>query len=146
MNSEPMPYKMLEDIAIADIAFEATGKTLEEVFESCANAFSDISANVKKIQPKVKKEIKVQAETMEDLLYNFLSELIYLKDVEQLLFAKYEVKINRTKNYQLEAVAYGQNLNEIKSELRDDIKAVTLHMFEVRRTEKGWRAQVILDI
>ena len=141
-----MPFKMLEDIAIADIAFEATGKTLEEVFESCADAFSDISANVEKIQPKIKKEIKIEADTIENLLYNFLSELIYLKDAEQLLFAKYEAKIKRTKNYQLVATAYGQNLNVIKSELRDDIKAVTLHMFEVKQTEKGWRAQVILDI
>jgi len=137
---------MLEDIAIADIAFEATGKTMEEVFESCADAFSDISANVKKIQPKIKKEIKVEGETIEELLYNFLSELIYLKDVEQLLFAKYEVKIKRTKNYELIVTAYGQNLNEIKKELRNDVKATTMHMFEVKQTEKGWRAQVVLDI
>src|SRR3989344_3742884 len=141
-----MPYKMLEDIAIADIAFEATGKTMEEVFESCAIAFSDISANVKKIQSKIKKEIKLSAGMIEDLLYNFLSELIYLKDAEQLLFAKYEVKIKQTKNYELVVTAYGQNLNEIKKELKDDVKAVTMHMFEIKQTEKGWRAQVILDI
>jgi len=141
-----MPYKLLEDIAIADIAFEATGKTMEEVFESCAIAFSDISANVKKIQSKIKKEIKLSAGMIEDLLYNFLSELIYLKDAEQLLFAKYEVKIKQTKNYELVVTAYGQNLNEIKKELKDDVKAVTMHMFEIKQTEKGWRAQVILDI
>lgn len=141
-----MSYKLLEDIAIADIAFEATGKTMEEVFESCADAFSNISANAKKIQPKVKKEIKVQGDTIEELLYNFLGELIYLKDVEQLLFAKYEVKIKKTKNYELIASAYGQNLNEIRKELKDDVKAVTMHMFEVKQMEKGWKARVILDI
>lgn len=141
-----MSYKLLEDIAIADIAFEATGKTIEEVFESCADAFSNISANAKKIQPKVKKEIKVHGDTIEELLYNFLGELIYLKDVEQLLFSKYEVKIKKAKNYKLVASAYGQNLKEIKKELRDDIKAVTMHLFEVKQTEKGWKARVVLDI
>jgi len=141
-----MSYRLLEDIAIADVAFEATGKTLEELFESCAIAFSDISANVKKIQPKIKKEIKVESETIEDLLYNFLSELVYLKDVEQLLFAKYEVKIKRVKNYELIVSAYGQNLNEIRSELRNDVKAVTMHQFQVKQIGKGWQARVVLDI
>ena len=141
-----MPYKLLEDIAIADIAFEATGKTLGELFESCAIAFSDISANVKKIQPKVKKEIRIDADTIENLLYNFLGELIYLKDAEQLLFVKYQVKIKRTKNYELAATAYGQNLSEIRKELRNDVKAVTMHYFGIKQEGNIYKATVVLDI
>ena len=141
-----MSYKLLEDIAIADIAFEATGKTLEELFESCAIAFSEISANRKKIKPKIKKVIKVEGETIENLLYNFLSELIYLKDVEQILFAKYEVTIKHTQNYELNVTAYGQNLNEIKKELKDDVKAVTMHLFSIKQEGNIYKATVVLDI
>ncbi len=141
-----MTFKYLENIAIADIALEATGKTLDSLFESCALAFSDISANIKKIKPKIKKEIKIESDTIENLLYNFLSELIFLKDAEQLLFSKYEVKISKTKNYQLNAIAHGEQIDKERHELKDDVKAITFHMFEVKQTDKGWRAQVILDI
>jgi len=141
-----MPFKLLEDIAIADVAFEATGKTIEELFVSCADAFSFISANPGKIQPKDRVEIKVDAENIQDLLYNFLSELIFIKDTDQMLFGKYEVKIRRTKNYQLTAWAYGEKIDSARHELKDDVKAVTLHMFEVKQTEKEWQAKVILDI
>ena len=141
-----MPYELLEDIAIADIAFNATGKTLEELFESCAIAFSEISANRKKIRPKIKKEMKMESETVEDLMYNFLSELIYLKDAEQLLFSKYEIKITKSDKFQLEATAFGEKIDKEKHELKDDVKAVTMHMFEVQQVEEGWKAKVILDI
>ena len=141
-----MPYKLLEDIAIADIAFEATGKTLEELFESCAVAFSEISANRKKIKPKIKKEIKIESETIEDMLYNFLSELIYLKDAEQLLFSKYEMKIQRTKNYQLVVNAYGEKIDSKKHELKDDVKAVTMHLFSIKQEGNIYKATVVLDI
>ena len=68
-----MSYKFLEDISLADVAFEASGKTLEELFESAALATTNVMIkDLKTIKPKIKKKIKLHASTVENLLHDFL--------------------------------------------------------------------------
>jgi SHS2 domain-containing protein len=141
-----MSYKFLEDIAIADVAFEATGKNLEELFVSCALATTEVMVDLKDLSTKIKKEIKIENKDIEILLYEFLSELIFLKDAESLLFSKFDVKIKENKNYELAAKIAGDKINPEKQELKADVKAVTMHMFEVKKIDKGWKARIILDI
>lgn len=142
-----MSYKFLEDIAIADVAFEATGKTLEELFESVALAVTNTQVkDLKSVKQKVSKEIKVESDSIEMLLFNFLQELIFLKDAELLLFSKFTIKITEDKKYKLKVKAYGEKLNMKKHELLVDVKAVSLHNFKVQETKSGWEANVILDV
>jgi|SRR3989344_7714101 len=136
-------FKYLEDIAIADIAFEAYGKTLNELFENAAYAFFDITANPKTIQQKIKKTIRLKNHDVKDLLYNFLSELIFLKDSQQLIFSKIKVDI---KNNNIAAVLFGDKINPKKQELRNDIKAVTLHLFNLEKMKNNYKATVVVDI
>ena len=93
-----MPYKYLPEIAIADIAFDATGKTLPQLFNSCALATTEVMVrNIKDVREKVKREIVVESDTVELLLFNFLQEIIYYKDADMLLFGKYDIKISEDK-------------------------------------------------
>ena len=138
-----MKFKYLEKVAIADIAFEAYGKTLNEVFENSAYAFFDITCNPKTIKQKIKKEIKLKDKDEKTLLYNFLSELIFLKDSKQLIFNKIKVAI---KNNKLKATLYGDKIDYEKQELRNDIKAITFHLFNLEKTKKGYKATVVVDI
>lgn len=141
-----MSYKFFSDIAIADVAFEATGKTLEEMFESAALAVTNTMVkDLKSVRHRVKKKISVKDEKVDMLLFNFLQELIFYKDSKKLLFSKFTVKIKR-KPFQVSCIAEGEELDMKKHELLVDVKAVTLHKFEVEETSRGWRAQVILDI
>jgi len=142
-----MPYKFLEDIAIADVAFEATGKSSEELFESAALAVTNTQVkDLKSVKHKVSKEIKVESDSIEMLLFNFLQELIFYKDAELLLFNKFDIKITQNKKYKLKVNAYGEKLDMKKHELLVDVKAVSLHNFKVEESEKGWKADVILDV
>ena len=136
-------FKYLEDVAIADIAFEAYGKTLNEVFENSAYAFFDMTCNPKTIKQKIKKVVNIKAENEQDLLYNFLSELIFLKDSKQLIFSKVKVNI---KNNELEATLFGDKINPEKQELRNDIKAVTMHMFNLEKVKDYYKVTVVVDI
>jgi len=139
-------YKILEKIATADIAFEAYGKNLNELFENSAFAVFEISANVKKISSKIKKTIKLENENVEDLLFDFLSEIIFLKDRDYIIFNKSTVKIDKNKNYKLKAEAFGEKISHEKHELKMDIKAITLHMFKVEKTKQGYKALVVVDV
>ena len=142
-----MPYEFLEDLAIADVAFEATGKTIEELFESAALAVNNTQVkDLKSVKQKISKEIKVESDSIEMLLFNFLQELIFLKDTELLLFSKFDIKITQGKKYKLKSKAYGEKLDMKKHELLVDVKAVSLHNFKVEETKEGWKADVILDV
>ncbi len=142
-----MPYKFLEDIAVADVCFEASGKTIEELFESSGLATTNtMIKTLKKISPKTKQKISVSADTIENLLFKFLEEIIFLKDARQLVFSKYKIKITKGKNYKLKCEALGEKLNMKKHDWLVDVKAVTWHLFEVKQEKNIWRARVILDI
>jgi len=139
-------YKFIENEAIADIAFEAYGKDLNELFENSALAVFESSAEIKTIKPKIKKEIRLSNEKIDDLLFDFLSEIIYLKDKDSVIFSKSMVNIEENKKYKLTAVLEGENINQEKHTLLNDVKAVTLHLFKVEKIKDQWRAHIILDI
>ena len=106
-----MPYRFLEDIATGDAAFEAEGRTLEELFVEAAVTTFEV-----------------------------------MVDTKAVLFCKFNVNIKKNDAYELKARASGENINQQKHSLRSDVKAVTFHMFEVKKTEENWSARVILDI
>lgn len=137
-----MPYKYLENVAIADVCFEAKAKTVEELFEECALATSEVMVNTKTVKQKIKKTIQLKSDSIDNLLFDFLSEIVFMKDTDSLLFSKFAVKI---KKFSLEATLEGDKISK-EQELRNDVKAVTLHMFEVKKEEGAWFARMVLDI
>lgn len=142
-----MSYKYLEDVSIADVAFVAEGKTLDEMFESAGLAVTNTMVkDLNSVKPKVKKTIKLKADNVEKLLFNFLQEFVYWKDKSLLLFSKINVKVNEKEGaYSLSASLAGDKLDMKKHELLVDVKAVTWHLFEVKKKGK-WKCRVVLDI
>jgi SHS2 domain-containing protein len=143
-----MPYKYLEEIAIADVAFEAWGSTLEELFKAAADATMNVMVvDLNTITDREKRSIELEEGDLDLLLFNFLQELIYYKDAQKLLLRVDNIHIEKTQTgFKLRAQVFGEELNPEKHDLRVDVKAVTLHQFQVKKTSEGWRAQVILDI
>lgn len=141
-----MSFKFLEDIAIADVAFEASGKNLEQLFESAALATTQVMVELKTISRDVSKPITIKAKDVDKLLRDFLDEIIFIKDSDLLVFAKFDIKIKKNGSYELKANAYGEKLDMKKHKFGVDVKATTMHMFEVKKEATGWKARVILDI
>ncbi len=143
-----MSYHYLEDVSIADVAFEARGKTLNELFMNAALAVTNTMVkNVKTVDRIVVKNVDLEADSLEMLLYRFLQELVFYKDAELLLFSEYAVDVRQeTETCRLKAVLRGEELSLEKHELAADVKAVSLHNFKVQKIAKKWRAEVILDV
>lgn len=140
-----MKYKFLEDVAIADIAFIAYGKDLNKLFENTALALSDCMVNLKGLKNKIKKEISLKSDKLDILLYDFLSELIFIKDTDGLLFSKYKVNIDE-KNISLRAICQGEQIDRQRHELRNDVKAVTMHLFEIKKLNGKYSCTIVVDI
>lgn len=143
-----MPYQYLENIAIADVAFEASGKSREELFIACADATMNVMVeDLKTIAAKERRDICVEEETLEMVLFEFLQKFIYHKDAEQLLLRVAAVRIIEERDrWVLTAKASGELLNRHRHRLNVDVKAVTLHQFRITETKGQWQARVVLDI
>ena len=143
-----MPYRYLEEIGTADIAFEATGRDLPELFRGAADATTNVMIdNIDAIQSRQTRRIELSNDKLDMLLFDFLQELIFLKDAQRLLLRIREVQIDqRVEIYFMKATAEGETLDAKRHHQRADVKAVTLHNFSVKRTESRWKARVLLDI
>lgn len=139
-------YKFLEDVAIADIAYEAYGKDLNELFENAALAIFELSANIETVEAKEKIEFELENEKIDNLLYDFLSEILFLKDSKYMVFKKVKVLVQENQKYFLKAFLEGDTINPKKQQLENDIKAITMHMFELKKEKEGYKATVVVDI
>src|SRR5512140_3429993 len=137
MTIADMPYEYLEEIGTADIAFEATGRDLPELFSDAADATTNVMIdNIEAIQPRQTRQIKLANDKLDMLLFDLLQELIFLKDAERLLLRIRDVQIDeRDEIYVVKATAEGEPVDAERHHQRADVKAVTLHDFSVARTE-----------
>src|SRR3989344_186844 len=131
-------YRFLEHTA--DIKFQAFGKTLEEAFENSALAMFNAMYG-RNIKEKIKKNIKVSGTDLENLLYNFLEEFLFLMDSEGFLMSSCKVKIKEGKKYELEAEVKGDEAKNYPISL--DVKAVTYNSMFVKKEKNNWICQVV---
>ena len=77
-----------------------------------------------------------------------MEELVFFKDYKQLLFSRFEIVITeKDGTYNLSCNAHGgKNWMWYRHDPRVDVKAVTMHEFEVSKDKQGWKAKVLLDI
>ena len=143
-----MQYRYLEDIALADVAFEASGGHLEELFLAASRAtVNTMIERLESLEPRLNRDVSLSAPDLDLLLFAYLQELIFFKDAEGLLLLPTSMKISANEEgFSLEAVLFGEEIDQTRHEQRADVKSVTLHQFKVEETEKGWCCQVILDV
>ncbi len=138
-------YRLLPNIALADIAFRANAGSLSELFESCARALTDVMVDRRSLRAGETRTLVLRAEGLDGLLYDFLTQLIIMKDVDSLLFKEFDVKVDR-EGKSLTSEFRGEPIDRERHRLRNDVKAVTMHMFGVSRSGARYSATVVLDI
>ncbi len=136
-----MKYKYLKDLT-SDVAFEAYGKDLKEVFENAAEALSTIICSIDKVKPKNKITREIKGDNPKDLLFNWLQNIIAEVDIEQMFFSKFNITDISEKK--LSAELYGEQVSNEKQ--GTIVKAITNYLFDLKKTEKGYIAIVSMDI
>ncbi|MDD5761075.1 MAG: archease [bacterium] len=142
------PYRYLEEIATADVAFEAWGATKEETFLAAADAtLNTMVENIGTVAPLERRVFSVAADSLDLLLFELLQELVYRKDAERLLLRICDLRIEEIgSGYRLHAEAIGETIDPARHPLLADVKAVTLYRLSVEKSPTGWRAVVVLDV
>jgi SHS2 domain-containing protein len=135
-----MKFKFFEHTA--DVKFQAYGKTLNEAFENSALAMANAMYK-EEIKTKIKKKIKVKGKDLENLLYNFLEELIFILDTTGFFVSKAKVKIDEKK---LELVGELEGDDAANYSIGLDVKAVTYNEMFVKKEKNKYVCQVVLDV
>jgi len=143
-----MPYRYREDIATADVAFEAWGETREELFISAADALlATMVETTAEVARTEELSLHLEHEEQDLLLWSFLQELIFYKDARKLLLHADQVSIaEQSSTFTMEATLRGETLDPSRHRLLVDVKAVTLHRLRLIREENIWQATVVLDV
>lgn len=137
-----MPFEIFEHTADLGIRVEAAEEAA--LFEDAARGlFSVVVVNLEEVRPVLERTFVVAGTERDYLLFDWLSELLYAFDSEQLLFASFEVQLDADG---LRATARGEPLDRARHELDHEVKAITYHELKVEATESGWRAEFIVDI
>jgi len=129
----------------ADVGIIVRGKTLEEMFEKAAYAMFDIMVYADRIEPVRKVRVAISSSTIEDLLVDWLSELLYVFSTELFVMGEFNVKIrDEGDELSLEATCWGEDYNRKKHGMKTEIKAVTYHELEINENE-GY-LKILFDI
>lgn len=141
-------YRYLPEVAIADVAFRAWGGTAGELFAVAARAVVEVMvAPLTSVRPRAQRPVELAAASVELLLFDFLQELIYLKDAERLFLLPVELEVALTAGEaRLRGVLAGEGIDPERHDLGVDVKAVTMHRFAVRQEDDQWTAEVVLDV
>jgi SHS2 domain-containing protein len=128
----------------ADLGILVYGKDLGELFTNAGEAFFTIITDLQKVRESTERAIQIESSNLEDLMVNWLGELLYLHDVDGLLFKSFS--IDELRDGTMKARARGEVFQEGRHVIKTEIKAVTYHQIQVKEERGRWRARIIFDL
>jgi len=136
------PFEVIEHTA--DIGIVAYGADTKQLFANAALGLFSLMADLDNLKKNVKREIELSAEDVEVLLIQWLNELIYISEVEHIIFKRFE--INELSSTKLKATCFGQKIKPGQHRLKREIKAATYHMLRLKKEDGSYKVQIIFDI
>jgi SHS2 domain-containing protein len=94
----------------------------------------------------VSRQVTLEAESQDELLYAWLSELVYLKDVHRELYSDFDVVIAAGMTLRLQATIGGDSVDSLAGLTLTDVKAITYHLLAIESTPDGLKATVVVDL
>ena len=117
---------------VSDAMVEAYGRTLGEAFAHSARALINLVGNVSKVDSDKLVSIEVTGFDRKSLLYNWLEKVLLVLLIDNIILAKFEVKIKRHKDmYHLFSTCKGDNFLRQKHEYKVEVKAITYHGMKI---------------
>ena len=141
-----MTFKYLDHGA--DIGLEIESDDLEGLFSEAGRSIFSLMVDIEEIQGEENLELDLIEHNLEDLLYEWLSELLSLSNLRGQVYGRFpRLTITETNSdYRLKAVAEGENIDPRRHELGTEVKAVTYQGLEINEIEDGWRCRFVVDV
>jgi len=128
----------------ADVGIIAYGVDIKQLFSNAALALFSLITEPESITEKLHRGLEISSEDRDNLLVEWLNELIYLFDAEHVLFNRFDIA--SLSNKRLKATCYGEKIDPLRHRIKIGVKAATYHMLKVDKDSNGYKAQIIFDI
>ena len=140
-------FRFLEEIALADIAFEAEGDSIEEVFQGASRSLIESMANPDTVSGEWEHKIELRDKDPSALLFDWLSEMVYWKDAAGVVYREALLNLIWEGDVWLLRVRLiGAPVDPQTQELHADVKGVTKHLYELKEAGDCWKVRVVLDV
>ena len=135
----------------ADVGIQVWAKQLTDLFTEAARAMMSIIVDRATVAEKLKTTITLEAENIEELFLQWLKEILYLMEKEEMVFSEFHIENDNFSycddfKYFIQAVLEGEKLNMKRHGICTEIKAVTRHNFFLKKEENLWKTFVLFDI
>lgn len=145
----PFQIRFLDDIAVADMAFEVVADSEPELFTGATGAMIESLADPATVGETWRHGVDRRADDLSTLLFEWLEELAYLKDAHGVVYHNASLALDRLpegSGWHLHGRLHGEAVNPARQALRSDVKGVTKHLYEVKQEGNRWKARVVLDV
>ena len=137
-----MPYRVLDHTGDYMVEVAAEGKP--ELFSEAARALFDIVTDLETVEPRESVSVSVEAQSSEELLVSWLTELLFLYETERWLFSRFEPRL--VNDHRLEAEAWGEKLDPERHPIDREVKGVTYHRMALVRQGKLFKTTIVFDL
>ena len=127
----------------ADVGIRAYGADVKEAFANAARGLFSLITELEDIEEVEYRDTELTASDQENLLVEWLNELIYLFDAENIIFKRFD--ITHLSDTQLKARSYGHKVDRSKHKIKTGVKATTYNMLKIDKGN-GVKVQVLFDI
>jgi SHS2 domain-containing protein len=128
----------------SELAVRVTGNSQADLFANSAFALFDVMADVDKIEVKERINLEVEGTDRDDLMVNWMRELLYLYQGSGYLLR--EFNIGEVKDTIVKAEVCGEKIDPDRHEVKQEIGAVAFHKSRMEKTGNQWTAQVIFEL
>ena len=140
-------FRFLEDIAWADIAFEAEGDSIEAMFQGATQALLEIMADPLTVRAEWTQRSSKTEAVLEDLLVEWLSEIVYWKDAAGVVFSEVPLTLTHANDrWTVAGMLLGARVDPTTQALRNDVKGITRHLFKIWQEGQMWKVRVVVDV
>ena len=138
----PKKYRLTRNQS--ELAVRVVGDSQADLFANSATALFDVMADIEKIEIKERIPLEVEGTDRDDLMVNWMRELLYLYQGSGYLLK--EFRIHEVKDSIVKAEVCGEKIDPDRHEIKQEIGAVAFHKSRMQKTGSQWIAQVIFEI
>ena len=129
---------------IADVGVRGIGRSMDEAFAEGAVALMAVMVDPSSVRDETRVEIACQADEPDILFADWLNALIYEMEVQNLLFGRFDVRIDGSR---LVGAAWGERFDAARHAISVGVKAATYMELKVFQRDDGlWVAQCVVDV
>ncbi|WML66662.1 MAG: Protein archease [Methanoregula sp. SKADARSKE-2] len=135
MSFEELPHT-------ADIKIRARAATLGELFSDVLAALMQVMYGIDR-SGGISREITIEAPDSESLLTDILSEVLFVSEVDGLVFQKAEIRIDGSRLF---ARFDGEPFDPARHSGGTEVKGISYSGMSVKKDENGYMVEIVFDV